>query len=227
MQSVPFQTFLAEPVPNAAEAVAQTYQRLQPLFAPTGTLNQGLFKFSIGETNSEIYLIGMPMFAPFIRAVKGTSGQYLFAGGFPNSFQKRPLPADLFQHLAAPNIILYHWENTAQRVPTMLQFSQLVLMLTSHHQLGENSAALNWIDRIAPTLGENTTEVTVAAPDQLAFTRNSNGIFTSAELFVLANWLEAKNFPGCDLRLPPFSPHEFKRIKRPVPGAPAPPLMPH
>lgn len=226
MQSVPFQTFLAEPVSDAADAVDQTYRRLQPLFSPTGLFNQGMMKVSIKETNHNISMTGMPMLAPFIRATKGASGQYLFAGGVPNSFQGRPLPPTFFHDLAASNLVFYHWENTAQRVPTMLQSSQFALLLTDHYQLGENSAALKWLRRITPMFGDNTTEITRVGPDQLAFTRTAAGIFTSTELFVLANWLEAKNFPGCDLRLPPFSPRP-KHLPHPAPGAPPPAPTPH
>ena len=70
---------------------------------------------------------------------------------------------------------------------------------------------------MAPALGYNRTEVTVAAPDQLAFTRTSNSLFTAAELFILANWLEAPNFPGCDLRQTPVS----ERLKHVHPQPPS------
>ena len=66
-------------------------------------------------------------------------------------------------------------------------------------------------------LGIAVTEVTQTAPNELSFTRKSAGGLTAIELTALANWLEATNFPGCDLRLPPPKP----KIQRPrVPGAP-------
>ena len=210
LPSVPFQTFLAESVPDANNALDQAYQRLQPLFVPNGPLNQGYLHPSIIKTNNEIKMLDMPLFAPFIRGEKGPSGQFLFAGGFPNIVHSKPLPDELYHRLAAPDLVYYHWEITSQRVPPMLQFSQLALMISNHRQLLATSAAFKWLKYVGSTLDFNRTEITVAAPDQLAFSRNSSGLFTSVEMYALANWLEAKNFPGCDLRLPPLS----ERIKR-------------
>jgi hypothetical protein len=77
------------------------------------------------------------------------------------------------------------------------------LMFTLHKQLEAGSAALKWLQDITPTLGVNTTFVTQSGPAEFTFSRKAAGIFTASELFLLANWLEATNFPGCDLRLPP------------------------
>ncbi len=221
LPSIPFQTFLAEPVPDAMAALDQTYQRLQPLFVPGGFLNQGFLHPSITRTNNEITLLNMPMFDPFIRAEKGPSGQFLFAGGFPNIIHSKPLPEELYHRLATPNLVYYHWEITSQRVLPMLQFSQAAFLLTNHRQLGVNSVSLKWLKYVGSAVGYNRTEVTVAAPDQLAFTRASSGLFTSVEMYALANWLEAKNFPGCDLRLPPLS-ERLKHAQALMPGASAP-----
>jgi len=38
----------------------------------------------------------------------------------------------------------------------------------------------------------------------LAFSRKAPGGLTALELFAFASWLEATNFPGCDLRAPPI-----------------------
>ena len=76
-------------------------------------------------------------------------------------------------------------------------------MVTRHRQLDAQSAAARWLDRVGPTLSNNVTEVTQTAPNELSFTRKASGGLTAVELTALANWLEAPNFPGCDLRLPP------------------------
>ena len=135
---------------------------------------------------------------------------------FPNSPKTRPLPPELFTLLARTNLVYYHWEITAERLEQLPQLTQLALMLTRHKQLDAQSAAGKWLDRIGPTLGNTVTEVTQTAPNELTFTRKAPGGLTAIELTALANWLEATNFPGCDLRLPPPKP----RILRPrVPGA--------
>ncbi|MGH7950680.1 MAG: hypothetical protein ACREFE_02000, partial [Limisphaerales bacterium] len=90
----------------------------------------------------------------------------------------------------------------AERLKELPQLAQLTLMLTGHKQLDAKSAAAKWLNRIGPTLGNTVTEITRTAPDELTFTRKAPGGLTAIELLALANWLEAPNFPGCDLRMP-------------------------
>ena len=45
---------------------------------------------------------------------------------------------------------------------------------------------------------------------------------TAVELLALSSWLEAPNFPGCDVKLPPLA----KRLKRPHPAPMASPVPP-
>ena len=123
----------------------------------------------------------------------------------------------MFTQLDRTNLVYYDWEITSERLQLLPQLTQLALMITRHKQLAAQSAAIKWLNRIGPTLGRTLTEVTQTAPNELSFTRKSAGGLTAFELTALANWLEATNFPGCDLRLPPLKP----RIQRPrVPGAP-------
>ena len=159
------------------------------------------------------------------------AGDFLFAEVFPNSPKSKPLPPELFAQLNRTNLVYYDWEMTGERLKLLPQLTQLALMFTQHKQLAAQSAAAKWLNRIGPTLGNTVTEVTQTAPNELSFTRKAPGGLTAIELTALANWLEATNFPGCDLRLPPPKP----RIPHPrVPGAPPvktpaapPPSPPH
>ncbi len=145
----------------------------------------------------------------------------MLAGFFPNGPKTKPLPPELFLRLAQSNLVYYHWEITAERLKLLPQLSQLALMVTRHRQLDAQSAAGKWLARIGPTLGNTVTEVTQIAPDELSFTRQAPGGLTAVELTALANWLEAPDFPGFDLRLPP------PKFKRPPPKTPvAPPAAP-
>jgi hypothetical protein len=216
LKGSPFQTFAAVPVPDAASALAQAYERLQPVFSNPNPQTFSMFKFSLLKTNNAVSLEGLPMLAPYVQSVTGPAGQYLFFGGFPNTsaFRNRAqLPPELFQRLATKNLVYYHWEITSDRVSSMLQPMQLGFLATGHVQLDGKSAAFNWLENTAPLLANTDTEITQTAADQLTFVRRAPGIFTSVELYALANWLEAKNFPGCDLRSP------MRRIHRPHPAA--------
>jgi hypothetical protein len=221
LPQIPYQTFAAVPVADSMVMLAQAYAWLQPVFNAPKTAGEFFTPFTLGRTNDEITLRGTPFIAPYIRSVHEPAGQFLFAGVFPNTPRSKPLPPELFQRLATKDLVYYHWEITAERWPEVLNLSQLGLVLTSHRQLEGNSVALKWIQKIAPKLGNTVTEITRTGPAEMTFTRKAPGGFTAAELFVLGSWLEAPNFPGFDIKMPP-------RPKRPLrphhapPGSPAP-----
>jgi len=176
---------------------------LSPIFNSPGNQKEFFSPFKIEMTNSEINFQGVPFIAPYMQAVHEKSGQFLLAGAFPNTPRSKPLPTELFQRLAEKKLVYYHWEITAERFPQILNLAQLGMVLTQHQQLEANSAALKWLQKITPSLGNTVTEIFQTAPDQLAFTRSAPGGLTAFEFLALANWLEAKNFPGCNLKLPP------------------------
>jgi hypothetical protein len=218
---IPFQTFAAEPVPDTKAALAQLDQRLS-----TDTSWQRLFvsPFTLTMTNDEISWRGIPFMTPNVRAVREPAGGFLVGGFSPNP-PKTP-PPELFAALNQTNLVYYHWENTSERLKELPQLSQLMLLLTRHRQLDGQSVAGRWLGRIGPALGNSDTEVTQAAPDELAFQRTAPGGLTAIELLAFANWLEAPQFPAFDLRLPPprVRPGQ-KPVNLPVasPAAPAPP----
>jgi len=221
MAPIPLQTFAAVPVADADHALAQLGQKLS-----AHTNWQGLFTmpFTMVMTNRQISWRGVPFVAPNVQALHEPAGDFLVAGVFPNGPKTQPIPAELLRELGQSNLVYYDWENTAERLKQLPQLTQLGLMLTRHKQLDSDSAAARWLKRIGPTLGATATEITQTAPNELTFLRKAPGGFTAFELIALANWLEATNFPGCDLRLPP--PH-FRPGPKPVkllsfPGPPVP-----
>jgi hypothetical protein len=200
MARIPFETFAAEPVPDAKAALAQLNQRLSADNNSPGQFNS-LFKFTM--TNNEISWRGLPFITPSVQAVREPAGDFLVGGFFPNAGQTRPLPPELSAAMNSPNLVYYHWEVTGERLKELPQLSQLLLVLTRHEQVKVPSAAANWLDRIEPSLGSSVTEVTQTAPDELAFKRTAPGGLTAIELLALVDWLEAPQFPAFDLRLPP------------------------
>jgi hypothetical protein len=210
LPSFPFQTFAAIPVPDATDTVAQAYARLMPVFSAANARDYFVSPVTPEMTNNEIGFTGLPFIAPYLKALREPAGQFLFLEMFPNTPKSKPLPPELFSRLATKNLVLYHWEITAERMPQFLNLSQFGLMVTAHKQLEAESAAFKWLQRIGATLGNTDTEITQSGPAELTFTRKTPGGFTAVELFTLANWLEATNFPGCDLKLPPRS----ARLKR-------------
>jgi hypothetical protein len=229
LPQIPFQTFAAVPVPDAAAALRQAYAQLNPVVTNAAARGGLLSSMSLELTNNEIGLRGAPFVAPYLRAVSEPAGQFLLAGGFPNTPRSQPLPPELFTRLATPNLVYYHWEITAERLgakfDVLPQFTQLGLMLTRHRQLAAESAAFKWMRTISPTLGNTVTEITQTGPAEMTFSRKAPGGLTAAELLALGSWLEAGNFPGCDLTLP-VRPKQFKRPHQSLSGAPAPAPVP-
>jgi hypothetical protein len=223
LPQVPYQTFAAAPFADATDALAQAYARLQPVFNPQNppAEKRTPFTFALARTNNEISLLGIPFIAPYLRTVREPAGQFLLAGAFPNTPRAKPLSPELFQRLAQKNLVLYHWEITAERLPQALNLSQLGLLLSSHRQLEGESASMKWIQNVAPKLGNNVTEITQTGPAEMTFARKAPGIFTAVELLALGNWLEAPNFPGCNLDLPP-RPKNRKLHPRPPAAMPLP-----
>ena len=207
---IPFQTFAAVPVPDANAALVQLHDKIAA--SPASSQSQLSMPLTMTMTNHEIVWTGMPFVAPSVQAVRETSGNFLVGGLFPNAPRGKPLPAELFARLVPANLVFYHWEITDERLKMLLQPAQLTLMMTHHKQLDPESVAAKWLNYVGPTLGNTTTEITQTAPSELTFTRSAPGGLTAIELFALANWLEAANFPGCDLSLPPS-----RRIRHPQP----------
>jgi hypothetical protein len=200
---MPLQTFAAVPVPDASNALAQLDQKLS---ASTNWQSHFMIPLTMEMTYNQIAWFGLPFVAPKLEALPEPSGDFLFAGVFPNDLKGEPLPPELLTLLGQSNLVYYHWEITAERLKLLPQLTQLALMITRHRQLDAQSAAGKWLAAIGPTLGNSVTEVTQTAPNQLTFMRKAPGGLTAVELTALANWLEAPNFPGCDLRSPPPKP---------------------
>jgi hypothetical protein len=221
MAQMPLQTFAAVPVPDARKALTQFEQKLS---ANTNWQSHLMMPLTMEVTSNRISWLGLPFIVPSLEALHEPFGDFLVAGVFPNGPKTRPLPPELFLRLAQSNLVYYHWEITADRLKQLPNLTQLALMVTRHRQLDAQSAAAKWLDRIGPTLGNNVTEVTQTAPNELLFTRKAPGGLTAVELTALANWLEAPNFPGCDLRLPP--PLHPLKLNRPRPQSPGQSAVP-
>ncbi len=208
---MPLQTFAAVPVPDGKKALRELEQNLS---VHTNWQKGFLLPLTMEATNNQISWRGIPMVAPNVQAVHEPAGEFLFAGVFPNLPHSQPLPSELLTQIAPANLVYYDWEVTSERLKQLPHLTQLALMITRHRQLDVQSSAGKWLDRMGPTLGVTVTEVKQTAPNELSLQRKAPAGFTAVELIALANWLEAPNFPGCNLDLPP------PRHRRPLPHAP-------
>ena len=205
---MPLQTFVAVPVPDGKKSLQELERKLSNR---TNWQNHFLLPLTMELTNNQLSWRGIPMADPKLQALHEPAGDVLFAGVFPNVQPSQPLPPELLAQLAASNLVYYHWEVTSDRLKHLPHLTQLALMVTRHRQLDAQSPAGKWLDRVGPALGVTVTEVKQTAPNELTLQRKAPAGFTAVELIALANWLEATNFPGCNLDLPPI------RHRRPIP----------
>ncbi|HUE36943.1 MAG TPA: hypothetical protein VMO20_06090, partial [Candidatus Acidoferrum sp.] len=222
LASSPLQTFFAVPVPNATNALAQLGQNLR---SNTNFWQSRLMApFALNQTTNRIKLDGIPFIAPEVDALNEGSGNFLFGEFFPNPPHGKTAPPELFQAFERDDMVFYHWEITSMRLKELPQLTQLSLLLTQRKQLDANSAAGRWLNLIGPRLSPSITEAVQTGPSELSFLRDASAGLTALELIALANWLEAPDFPGCDLRLPPQQTVPIVPRHRPVKvlTAPAP-----
>jgi hypothetical protein len=216
----PIETYFAVPVSNSVTALAQLGQNLT---ANTNWEKGLLYDLPLDRTNNHISLRNVPFFvSPEVKALTDPSGDFLFADVFPNLPGAKP-PDALFREVTRDSRVFYHWEITSSRLKDLPHLTQLALMMTQHRQLNDGSAADQWLDHIGPMLGDSVTEVTQTGPSELSFTRSAPSGLTAIELMALVEWLEAPDFPGCDMSaqyVPEVHPHKKMRVP---PGTNQPP----
>jgi len=227
LQQNPYQTYAAFPLASAPAAVPAVEHSVAA-FLHDSPPNSSYQRMSLVASNNQVSLLGVPpLMAPYLEARREPAGEYLMAGFLPNASLGRAVPPQMLAWQGLPGLVYYHWENTAERWENpgnhskmFAQLYQLLFYVTDHRQLETNTLAGQWVNRLAPTLGATVTEAFETAPNEVSFTRQAPAGMTALDLVVLSSWLEAPDFPGCDLRMPPRK--IIRRLAAPPPGAPLP-----
>ncbi len=204
LAEIPFQTFVAAPVPDASNVMAQLSEKLPPWFN-TNSEGKALGVWRAMTNEPAIFWGDMPFFGGFLRQAEAeTNISFIYGGLFPNSPKRVSPPPELyFQVLGRTNLAYYDWEIGAARLLAWRNMAQLALMLADKPQMGVETAAMKWLEAVAPKLGNIATAITVTGTNQMTFVRNSPYGFTSIETVLLANWLESVTFPwGFELPAP-------------------------
>ena len=215
------ETFLAVPVANATNALAQLGHNL---VADTNWENHLFMSFTTDVASNRISWENVPFITPEVLALNEPSGDCLLTDVSPFIPRGKGPQQQLLLALDRDNLVFYHWEITADRLEELPQLTQLALFFANRRQLELDSAAGKWLKLIGPTLGNCVTEVTQTGPTELTLSRTAPAGLTAIELIALANWLEAPNFPGCDLRVPSAPPiilhHKHKKLAAPAASPP-------
>jgi hypothetical protein len=192
-QSFPFEQCLAAPVQGASNYLEQIQPGLVSLF--NSKLAPRVGSIAAGWTNGQIAIEGLPLLGPYLSAVRETNGDLLLGGTLPSPVRNRPMPAELIDTIMAdPRLVLYSWELTGPRLEQWDRLNQLLFVIY-RIPMPLDDAAEKWINSVGPRLANCGTEITLTAPNELTVVRNSSVGFSSIELFWLAYWVSAPEFP--------------------------------
>ena len=228
LPALSIQTFASVPVPNAVNALSQAYTELVPVFNAAFTADEIVTRITPEMTDKEVDFSRTPWVAMKLRALTEPAGQFLLGELAPNLPKSKPLPPELYRRLETKGLVFYHYEATGSRLAQLLYLTQLGLMTTRHQQLSADAPVSKWLDLIGTNLVANPardhtdTEITQSGPAELTFTRKSPVIFTALEFYTLANWLEAPNFPGFDIRMRHSQRHATQPGQQPFKLTPIP-----
>lgn len=204
LQPSPLQAYFAMPAADASNRVFKLAGDLIEKYNPRVASN-GWGRIERTRDFTGVIWNGVPFVVPYIRSDTFPEGEFLSGGLFPFTSTNPPPPDELLQHLRqAPNLVGYDWEVTGPRVEAFLYLTQVARLLSNKAQLPPDSLSMLWLKALIPKLGNSVTEVSQTGPGQFSLVRNSSSGFTSAELHLLADWLESPRFPvGCHTLLAP------------------------
>ena len=209
--AVTFQTFLAFPVAGVKDKLRHIGDRAPSLFG-TNWQQRGTAQIEWQATNNQVFWKGLPFVTPYLRPAQFDGMDFILGGLFPPVPLTNPPPRDLLaQFLERKDLIYYDWEITEARLAQWRIMAQLFAVIADKPQLTTNTAALPWLMKIEPQLGNAVTEIVSTSTKEWALLRKSHIGFTGAELVALARWLESTNFPKLSFDLPPDRPQPSAR----------------
>jgi hypothetical protein len=192
----PYQIYLAAPLPDARQQVAELADHLMVKANPWLAAN-GYISFDRASDSNGVTWGNLPDIKPFIKSAGTGSEGWLFAGLLPaTNSAAAPPPNGMIQDvLRRTNLVYYDWEVTGPRLNPLLQLGQTVRLVMRRPQLPLNSASLNWLAALIPRLGTSATVINRTGPAELTFYRRSTIGLTALELQILAGWLNSPQFP--------------------------------
>jgi hypothetical protein len=203
----PFQTFLALRVADSKKAFETASVRLPKTFNPLLQQAQA-GELRLGTNGLELAWHGLPLLNPQLRPTREPAGDFLFLALFPPTTSKIPLPEELLQQITGrTNLIYYHWEITQDRLTQWGMLSEFLPFFPNARFIGnktltqkQRDSGHQWLEEIAPLLGNTITEVSVAGSNEVLLTRKSHSGLSGFELVWLTNWILDPAFPGITQR---------------------------
>ncbi len=166
--------------------------------------NEKIMEYSLGQwinaTNtSRLLWRGLPVFVPYLSPATLDDQGYLIGGIFPlvNAKDPQPAPQALFDQIESRDeLIYYDWEISAARIRAFEQASRFVGLIFATKGQQDDAFGVQWMNLISGKLENAITEATVAGDRELKIERKSTIGVTGIELWMLAHWLDGKEFPS-------------------------------
>jgi hypothetical protein len=193
---IPFQTYLAAPLPGASNQLAQLSQRLMQDANPWLATNA---EGSLAWSNSlpGILWNDANLLTPFLISVDFNHHDYVLGGLYPPVADAPALPPVRFRNAIRqqPNLVFGEVEGTGSRVEDGFFITQVSRIVLHKPQMPHTAAGTVWLKAAEQLIGESTTFVTLDSPQRLIVERHSTLGLNALELHLLADWLESPQFP--------------------------------
>ncbi len=195
-QGIPFKTYLAAPLPDASNQLAQLASRLVPKVNPWLATNaEGSLSWS--AEFSGILWNNANILSPFAISADFNHRDYLLGGLYPPSTDALvPPPAQVIDSIhREPGLVYASFEQTGSHLEDGLFIGQLFRMMFHKPQLPFESAVMKWIKKMEGSLGVCATFVNLSRTNRLELNRVSTIGLNALEIHLLSDWLESPQFP--------------------------------
>jgi hypothetical protein len=197
MGEMPLQTYVAWPVANASNVLAELSTEAPAAFNADMEKLNGADLVWQPEFN-RLYLPKLGIGSPDLSAAEDHGQQFLLSTLFPLSPVGKPAPDQLLkQIIGRTNLVYFDREVTGPRLQEWRMLGDILF-----HRLGVRPREIGiakgfeakWLDGLRPLAGNTSTEITRVAPNELLAVRNSPVGLTGIEIYLFSEWLSAAGY---------------------------------
>jgi hypothetical protein len=193
---IPFQTYVAAPMPAVSNQLAHLLPKLLQFGNPWLTTNaDGDFEWSTEIAG--IIWKNANLVTSFVYGDEFNHHSFILAGMYPPMADKlQPPPARISKAIHdRPDLVFAEQEGTGSRVEDGFFISQNFRVVFHKPQLPSKGVGTQWLKKSEHSFGETTTLISLVNPHQLELERDSTVGLNALELHLLADWLESPQFP--------------------------------
>ncbi len=193
----PFQTYASARVERPTEFLRAAYQHLDAALHPTNRSIGLKLDFESNTNDAGFVIKGFPYVTPRFYPQKEDQRDFVTMGMFVPRVITNRIPPQVIEAISQTNLVYYDWEVTSQTAVQWNALSQVYEMGANH--MPKTSPGSTWLTTSATNAPACLTEGTITGPHEVTFRRNSAIGLTSAEMSVLAAWLDWSGLKGRNL----------------------------